>query len=112
MEEARQIEQEVSFSSQAMRYDDMLVKLTLLLLLIWCLANKRSSLSLVRLSQTINLIPLDDEWKCSSDLPTVKDSKGNTVNCLEFCDESGGCLQDGLDDIIDETRKTAHLCLM
>ena len=42
---------------------------------------------------------VDDEWKCSEDLPVGSDPEGNLVNCLEVVDEQGVTIQDGLEEI-------------
>ncbi|KAJ3198914.1 hypothetical protein HDU67_003225 [Dinochytrium kinnereticum] len=40
---------------------------------------------------------VDDEWKCSEDLPMASDPDGNLVNYLEVQDERGEKIGDGLD---------------
>jgi Glycogen recognition site of AMP-activated protein kinase len=42
---------------------------------------------------------VDDEWKCSEDLPVGNDPEGNLVNCLEVVDVEGGMVVDGLEDL-------------
>ncbi|KAJ3157744.1 hypothetical protein HDU89_000122 [Geranomyces variabilis] len=42
---------------------------------------------------------VDDEWKCSEDLPIASDSEGNLVNYLEVTDEAGERQGDGLDEL-------------
>ncbi|KAJ3279745.1 hypothetical protein HK104_001184 [Borealophlyctis nickersoniae] len=42
---------------------------------------------------------VDDEWKCSEDLPMASDSDGNLVNYLEVIDETGERQGDGLDGL-------------
>ena len=41
---------------------------------------------------------VDDEWKCSTDLPIASDNDGNLVNYLQISLESSD-IGDGLDDI-------------
>ncbi|KAI9096907.1 hypothetical protein DFS34DRAFT_127627 [Phlyctochytrium arcticum] len=54
---------------------------------------------------------VDDEWKCSEDLPIASDADGNLVNYLEITDEAGEGQGDGLDglsrfsDVKDEDAK-------
>ena len=48
-------------------------------------------------TQNIKFI-VDDDWKCSSDLPIASDNDGNLVNYLQISLESGD-VGDGLDDI-------------
>ncbi|KAI8898185.1 hypothetical protein BC833DRAFT_590836 [Globomyces pollinis-pini] len=64
---------------------------------------------------------VDDEWKCSEDLPIASDEEGNVVNCLEVTDEDGMSLQDGLDDIgldgiplhkTPDSPKSSYTCLL
>ena len=45
---------------------------------------------------------VDDEWKCSDDLPMTTDSEGNLVNFLEVMDEKGDHMGDGLDGLSHE----------
>jgi hypothetical protein len=45
---------------------------------------------------------VDDEWKCSEDLPFAYDQEGNLVNEVEVIDEDGKCVIDGLQDVSDE----------
>lgn len=45
---------------------------------------------------------VDDEWKCSEDLPVGSDSEGNLVNCLQVEDEDGLTIRDGLEAITAE----------
>jgi hypothetical protein len=45
---------------------------------------------------------VDDEWKCSEDLPVGSDSEGNLVNCLHVQDEDGASIKDGLENITSE----------
>ncbi|TPX71124.1 hypothetical protein SpCBS45565_g01240 [Spizellomyces sp. 'palustris'] len=42
---------------------------------------------------------VDDEWKCSEDLPIASDADGNLVNYLEVTDETGEGQGDGLDGL-------------
>ncbi|KAJ3073450.1 Protein kinase, AMP-activated, beta [Podochytrium sp. JEL0797] len=42
---------------------------------------------------------VDDEWKCSEDLPIASDSEGNLVNYLEVLDEFGDQIHDGFDNL-------------
>ncbi|KAI9339383.1 5'-AMP-activated protein kinase beta subunit, interation domain-containing protein [Obelidium mucronatum] len=42
---------------------------------------------------------VDDEWKCSEDLPIASDSEGNLVNYLEVMDEFGDAIHDGFDNL-------------
>ncbi|KAJ3025345.1 UNVERIFIED_CONTAM: hypothetical protein HDU68_007232 [Siphonaria sp. JEL0065] len=42
---------------------------------------------------------VDDEWKCSEDLPIASDSEGNLVNYLEVVDEFGDAIHDGFDGL-------------
>ena len=42
---------------------------------------------------------VDDEWKCSDELPMASDSDGNLVNYLEVLDEWGERQGDGLDGL-------------
>ncbi|KAJ3012981.1 hypothetical protein HKX48_005980 [Thoreauomyces humboldtii] len=42
---------------------------------------------------------VDDEWKCSEDLPIASDADGNLVNYLEVTDEAGERQGDGLDEL-------------
>ncbi|TPX32995.1 hypothetical protein SmJEL517_g03967 [Synchytrium microbalum] len=42
---------------------------------------------------------VDDEWKCSEDLPVASDADGNLVNFLEVEDEDGRHQNDGLDSL-------------
>ncbi|KAI8918883.1 hypothetical protein BC831DRAFT_482021 [Entophlyctis helioformis] len=42
---------------------------------------------------------VDDEWKCSEDLPIASDPDGNLVNYLEVVDEEGDQQGDGLDGL-------------
>ncbi|KAL2915345.1 galactose metabolism-related protein [Polyrhizophydium stewartii] len=42
---------------------------------------------------------VDDEWKCSEDLPVTSDPDGNLVNYLEVTDEEGDRQGDGLDGL-------------
>ena len=42
---------------------------------------------------------VDDEWKCSEDLPKVKDHDGNLVNVIKIDDEEGRSIIDGLQDL-------------
>ncbi|KAI9362033.1 5'-AMP-activated protein kinase beta subunit, interation domain-containing protein [Zopfochytrium polystomum] len=42
---------------------------------------------------------VDDEWKCSEDLPMATDSEGNLVNYLDVMDEKGDTMGDGLDGL-------------
>ncbi|KAI8825747.1 uncharacterized protein EV422DRAFT_549698 [Fimicolochytrium jonesii] len=42
---------------------------------------------------------VDDEWKCSEDLPIASDADGNLVNYLEVTDEAGVHQGDGLDEL-------------
>ncbi|RKP00229.1 hypothetical protein CXG81DRAFT_1859, partial [Caulochytrium protostelioides] len=42
---------------------------------------------------------VDDEWKCSEDLPVACEADGNLVNYLQVSDETGEQQQDGLDDL-------------
>ena len=44
---------------------------------------------------------VDDEWKCSDDLPVSTDTDGNLVNFLEVEDETGLHQNDGLDAIAE-----------
>ena len=44
---------------------------------------------------------VDDEWKCSEDLPTASDPDGHLVNYIEINDEQGHGLGDGLDGLAD-----------
>ncbi|KAJ3380564.1 hypothetical protein HDU92_005899 [Lobulomyces angularis] len=41
---------------------------------------------------------VDDEWKCSDDLPIATDSDGNLVNLIFISDETGNGLGDGFDN--------------
>lgn len=50
---------------------------------------------------------VDDEWKCSEDLPIGCDMEGNLVNCLEVGDEDGRSVRDGLEDISADTMFTS-----
>jgi hypothetical protein len=45
---------------------------------------------------------VDDEWKCSEDLPFSYDQEGNLVNEIEVVDEDGKSMNDGLQDVTDE----------
>lgn len=45
---------------------------------------------------------VDDEWKCSEDLPVGSDSEGNLVNCLQVNDEDGHSIRDGLEGLTAE----------
>ncbi|KAJ3075094.1 hypothetical protein HDU99_001604 [Rhizoclosmatium hyalinum] len=50
---------------------------------------------------------VDDEWKCSEDLPIASDSEGNLVNYLEVMDEFGDQIHDGFDNLAhDDTIHT------
>jgi 5'-AMP-activated protein kinase regulatory beta subunit len=40
---------------------------------------------------------VDDQWKCSDNLPTASDADGNLVNYIEVSDESN--VGDGLDEL-------------
>ncbi|KAJ3091628.1 hypothetical protein HK102_014004 [Quaeritorhiza haematococci] len=40
---------------------------------------------------------VDDEWKCSDDLPMASDADGNLVNYLEVTDDAGDSQGDGFD---------------
>ncbi|KAJ1556631.1 hypothetical protein HK405_002300, partial [Cladochytrium tenue] len=42
---------------------------------------------------------VDDEWKCSDDLPVATDADGNLVNYLDVVDEKGDHMGDGLDGL-------------
>ena len=42
---------------------------------------------------------VDDEWKCSEDLPITSGPDGNLVNYLEVIDEDGDQQGDGLDGL-------------
>ncbi|KAI8828253.1 5'-AMP-activated protein kinase beta subunit, interation domain-containing protein [Chytriomyces cf. hyalinus JEL632] len=42
---------------------------------------------------------VDDEWKCSEDLPIASDSEGNLVNYLDVLDEFGDEIHDGFDGL-------------
>ncbi|KAI8804194.1 hypothetical protein BJ742DRAFT_682318 [Cladochytrium replicatum] len=42
---------------------------------------------------------VDDEWKCSEELPVASDPDGNLVNYLEVQDENGDHQGDGLDGL-------------
>jgi hypothetical protein len=42
---------------------------------------------------------VDDEWKCSEDLPTASDMDGNLINYLQVSIEEGHSQGDGLDDL-------------
>jgi hypothetical protein len=42
---------------------------------------------------------VDDEWKCSEDLPMASDPDGNLVNYLDVMDERGEHMGDGLDSL-------------
>ena len=42
---------------------------------------------------------VDDEWKCSEDLPVASDADGNLVNFLDVEDEDGRHQNDGLDSL-------------
>ncbi|KAL3899267.1 MAG: hypothetical protein SGCHY_002166 [Lobulomycetales sp.] len=42
---------------------------------------------------------VDDEWKCSKDLPIITEDDGNMVNCITVHDASGTDLGDGFDSI-------------
>ena len=42
---------------------------------------------------------VDDEWKCSEDLPTTSDPDGNLVNYIEVTPEAGFSQGDGMDDL-------------
>jgi hypothetical protein len=44
---------------------------------------------------------VDDEWKCSDDLPVSTDTDGNLVNFLEVEDETGLHQKDGLDVVAE-----------
>ncbi|KAJ3100619.1 hypothetical protein HDU97_002107 [Phlyctochytrium planicorne] len=46
---------------------------------------------------------VDDEWKCSEDLPMASDPDGNLVNYLEVQDEKGEKIGDGLDILAKDT---------
>ncbi|KAJ3268735.1 hypothetical protein HDV01_002339 [Terramyces sp. JEL0728] len=45
---------------------------------------------------------VDDEWKCSEDLPVEEDQDGNLVNYISVEDEEGRSVKDGLQDIADD----------
>ena len=45
---------------------------------------------------------VDDEWKCSEDLPVGSDAEGNLVNCLQVQDEEGKSIHDGLEAITSD----------
>jgi hypothetical protein len=51
---------------------------------------------------------VDDEWKCSEDLPTASDPEGNLINYLQVSKEASHAQGDGLDDLtlndLDMTR--------
>ncbi|KAJ1334353.1 hypothetical protein BSLG_008082 [Batrachochytrium salamandrivorans] len=54
---------------------------------------------------------VDDEWKCSEDLPITSGPDGNLVNYLEVVDEAGDQQGDGLDGLStlgDETSDVAR----
>ncbi|KAI9027969.1 immunoglobulin E-set [Hyaloraphidium curvatum] len=46
---------------------------------------------------------VDDEWRCSDELPCQPDDDGNLVNVLEVYDERGRNMGDGLDDVGDQS---------
>lgn len=46
---------------------------------------------------------VDGEWRCSDDLPARADDDGNLVNYLEVYDERGRNMNDGLDDVGDQS---------
>lgn len=52
---------------------------------------------------------VDDEWKCSDDLPMTTDSEGNLVNFLEVMDEKGDHMGDGLDGLSHEPEVNSGL---
>ena len=57
---------------------------------------------------------VDDEWKCSEDLPTASDMDGNLINFLQVSPEGGHSQGDGLDDLshfeeeTGQTRDDSH----
>ena len=42
---------------------------------------------------------VDDEWKCSEDLPVTSDEEGHLINFITVEDENGQHQGDGLDDL-------------
>ncbi|KAI8841497.1 5'-AMP-activated protein kinase beta subunit, interation domain-containing protein [Chytriomyces cf. hyalinus JEL632] len=52
---------------------------------------------------------VDDEWKCSEDLPIASDSEGNLVNYLDVLDEFGDEIHDGFDGLAHDENVTSHL---
>ncbi|KAJ3199865.1 galactose metabolism- protein [Entophlyctis luteolus] len=52
---------------------------------------------------------VDDEWKCSEDLPIASDSEGNEVNYLDVMDEFGDEIHDGFDGLAHEDPNTSAL---
>ncbi|KAJ3196286.1 hypothetical protein HK101_009394 [Irineochytrium annulatum] len=50
---------------------------------------------------------VDDEWKCSEDLPMAQDPDGNLVNYLEVMDERGEKIGDGLDSLSRDMQETS-----
>ncbi|KAJ3310199.1 hypothetical protein HDV04_005216 [Boothiomyces sp. JEL0838] len=56
---------------------------------------------------------VDDEWKCSEDLPVEEDQDGNLVNYISVNDEEGRSVEDGLQDISDDfgmEKVESYLC--
>ncbi|KAJ3416359.1 Protein kinase, AMP-activated, beta [Chytridiales sp. JEL 0842] len=55
---------------------------------------------------------VDDEWKCSEDLPMASDPDGNLVNYLDVFDERGEGMGDGLDSLaVDVLGQPMHTTL-
>jgi hypothetical protein len=58
---------------------------------------------------------VDDEWKCSEDLPTASDPEGNLINYLQVSKEASHAQGDGLDDLtlndLEMTRGRVYLNL-
>ncbi|KAJ3090045.1 Protein kinase, AMP-activated, beta, partial [Phlyctochytrium bullatum] len=52
---------------------------------------------------------VDDEWKCSEDLPMASDPDGNLVNFLEVLDEKGEKMNDGLDILAKDMEDPSFL---
>ncbi|KAI8622309.1 5'-AMP-activated protein kinase beta subunit, interation domain-containing protein [Chytriomyces sp. MP71] len=52
---------------------------------------------------------VDDEWKCSEDLPIASDSEGNMVNYLDIVDEFGDGIHDGFDGLAHDDNVTSYL---
>ncbi|KAJ3135801.1 hypothetical protein HK100_002294, partial [Physocladia obscura] len=49
---------------------------------------------------------VDDEWKCSEDLPIASDAEGNEVNYLDVVDEFGDEIHDGFDGLAHDGKQS------